>query len=60
MAKMLPEFWPVLKPEAGESKKLGARKLRPVTDLSMWLQCFAIYCGTSGIQDPEATPELMA
>ncbi len=59
MAEMLPEFWALLKGE-DDSKKAVARCPKQVTDFHTWLQCFALYCGVLGRQEPNAIPELMA
>lgn len=48
MAEMLPEFWPVAKPEESDSKKGPSRRVKQVTDFQTWLQCFATYCGIWG------------
>ena len=60
MVEMLPEFWPVAKPEESEPKKGPPRWIKQVTDFQTWLQCFATYCSILGSQDPGTIPELIA
>ena len=60
MAEILPEFWPVAKPEESELKKGPSRRVKQVTDFQRWLQCFATYCSILGRQEPGTIPELMA
>ena len=60
MAELLPEFWPVAKPDDTDGRKAGQKKPRQITDFSTWLHCFATFTGILGGQFPEAIPELMA
>ena len=64
MLELLPEFWGLpssSKQDVQSSNQLPApRRLRKVTDLASWIQCFAMYVGVLSWSSPEAVPELMA
>ena len=58
MHELLPEFWHDQKDGGKTSDKAKAKKR--ALDLSVWLQCFAVYVGVLGPKFPPEVPELMA
>ena len=44
----------------GQPGSGSSRRKRPVTDLKMWLQFFAIHVGVLSAKHPEAVPELVS
>ena len=57
MHELLPEFW---NERDGTKLTDRARAKNRVLDLTVWLQCFAVYVGVLGPQFPHEVPELMA
>ena len=64
MAELLPEFWSSLSTkEAGPSvrpRPAASRRRRAVTDIAIWIQCFATYISIMSTSHPGAVPELLA
>ena len=62
MSELLPEFWSQQRTDEKEgANRAGAnRRKRPITEINVWLQCFAVYVGVMSAKHPEAIPELMA
>ena len=60
MGELLPEFWAPRPDEKEGDQASSARRKRPVTELKMWLQCFAIYVAVISGKHPEVVPELMS
>ena len=64
MAEMLPECWhePAKDEESTSSSTptVQPRRRKKVTDINVWLQCYALYTSVLATQDPEAIPELLA
>ena len=58
MHELLPEFWHDQKDGGKTSDKAKAKKR--ALDLTVWLQCFAVYVGVLGPKFPPEVPELMA
>jgi len=61
MHELLPEFWSGndQKDEPGKSGARAKAKKRAL-DLTVWLQCFALYVGVLAPEYPHEVPELMA
>jgi len=60
MGELLPEFWSVPKDEDSVKSAAPARRLWKLTNIFLWLQCYATYASVLGPQFPEAIPELLA
>jgi hypothetical protein len=64
MAEMLPECWhEQAKDEEGTSSSAStvqSRKRKKVTDINVWLQCYALYTSVLASKHPQAIPELLA
>ena len=58
MHELLPEFWHDQK-DGGKTTDKAKSKKRAL-DLTVWLQCFAVYVGVLGPRFPAEVPELMA
>ena len=54
MADLLPEAWLL------EETVMEAQLRRPVTDILLWVQCFATFAVALGTAFPDKVPELMA
>ena len=57
MANLLPEAW-LLEETAMEAQL--RRQKGPVTDILLWVQCFAMFAGALATTFPDKVPELMA
>ena len=55
MHELLPEFW-----QEGGKPTDKAKAKRRALDLTVWLQCFAVYVGVLAPKFPSEVPELMA
>ena len=60
MAELLPEFWDPKLEEKEGGQASSVRRRRPVTELKMWLQGFAIYVAVMSGKHPGAVPQLMS
>ena len=60
IGELLPEFWAPRPDEKEGGQASSARHKRPVTELKMWLQCFAIYVAVISGKHPEVVPKLMS
>ena len=61
MAELHPEAW-MFEDESHEKSLAGLFKHRkqPVTDILLWVQCFASYVAVLSQTQPQSTPHLMA
>ena len=57
MAELLPESWAIKNDDGQHQLPTCCR--RQVTDLTTWLQCFAVYVGMLSGKHPEVVSELM-
>ncbi len=58
MGELLSEFWSALNEEPRKEAK--GRQTEKVTDIFMWLQCFASYVAVRVTMTPRLAPELLA
>ena len=60
MYELLPEFWTQKGEEASPKNSSRAKAKKRTQDISVWLQCFALYVSVMASRSPEHVPELMA